>query len=130
MSLHCTYLPPWSVYCIVYHRKNRIRVISFYRRGTKFFLSITNLKHFFNVFIYFTSLNISSNPVLIIRRIELYQYIWYMSHLNRVTYTRRCIDTIRVFIIRRIELYQYIIWYMSLCVGVTHTRCIDTIRFS
>jgi len=29
----------------------------------------------FNVFIYFTSLYVSSNPVLIIRRIKLYQYI-------------------------------------------------------
>jgi len=54
----------------------------------------------------------SSNPVLIIKRIELNQYIiWYMSlcvggclasltgipgsHLHRVTYTRWCIDTIR-----------------------------------
>ena len=35
---------------------------------------------FFNVFIHFTSLHVSSNPVLIIRRIELYQYIlWYIS---------------------------------------------------
>jgi hypothetical protein len=34
----------------------------------------------FNVFIYFTSLHISSNSVLIIRRIELCQYIiWYIS---------------------------------------------------
>ena len=65
---------------------------------------------FFNVFIYFTSLHVSSNPVLIIRRIELYQYIiWYMSlsvgdclvcqsgipgsRLHRVIYTRWCIDT-------------------------------------
>jgi len=32
------------------------------------------------LFIYFTSLHVSSNPVLIIRRIELYQYvIWYRS---------------------------------------------------
>ena len=32
------------------------------------------------LFIYFTSLHVSSNPVLIIRRIELYQYIiWYLS---------------------------------------------------
>jgi len=30
--------------------------------------------------IYFSSLHVSSNPVLIIRRIELYQYIiWYVS---------------------------------------------------
>jgi len=60
---------------------------------------------FFKVFIYFTALHVSSNPVLIIRRIELYQYIiWYLSlcvvdwyaghtgipgsHLHRVTYTR------------------------------------------
>jgi len=49
---------------------------------------ITNLTHFFHVFIYFTSLRVLSNPVLIIRRIELYQYIWYVSHLHRVTYTR------------------------------------------
>ena len=35
---------------------------------------------FFNVFIYFPSLHVSSNPVLFIMRIELYQYIiWYMS---------------------------------------------------
>jgi len=34
----------------------------------------------FNVLIYFTSLYVSSNPVLITRRIELYQYIiWYIS---------------------------------------------------
>ena len=61
------------------------------------------------VFIYFPSVHISSNPVLIIRRTELYQYIWYVSlcvgdcpvcrsgrnfltgipdsHLHRVTYT-------------------------------------------
>jgi hypothetical protein len=33
-----------------------------------------------NVFIYFPSLHVSSNPVLIIRRIEFCQYIiWYMS---------------------------------------------------
>ena len=60
------------------------------------FLSITNLTHFLNVFIYFP-LHVSSNPVLIIRRIELYQYIiWYIpgSHLHRVIYTRWCIDTI------------------------------------
>jgi len=38
------------------------------------------LTHFFNAFIYFPSLHVSSNPVLIIRRTELYQYIiWYMS---------------------------------------------------
>ena len=43
----------------------------------KFFLLITNLTHFSQC-IYFTSLHVSSNPVLIIRRIELYQYIiWY-----------------------------------------------------
>ena len=36
--------------------------------------------HFFNIFIYFPSLDVSSNPVLITRRIELYQYvIWYTS---------------------------------------------------
>ena len=60
------------------------------------------------LFIYFASLHVSSNPVLIIRRIELYQYIiWYISpcvgdclvcrsggtgipgsHLHRVIYTR------------------------------------------
>jgi hypothetical protein len=34
------------------------------------FLLITNLTHFFNVFIYFTSLHVSSNAVLIIRRIN------------------------------------------------------------
>jgi hypothetical protein len=33
-------------------------------------LLITNLTHFFNVFIYFTSLHVSSNPVLITRRIN------------------------------------------------------------
>jgi len=32
------------------------------------------------LFIYFTSLHVSSNPVIIIRRVEMYQYIiWYMS---------------------------------------------------
>jgi len=36
----------------------------------KRFLLITNSTHFFNVFIYFTSLHVSSNPVLIIRRIN------------------------------------------------------------
>jgi len=60
------------------------------------------------LFIYLTSLHVSSNPVLIIRRIELYQYIiWYISlfvgdclvcwslltgipgsHLHRVIHTR------------------------------------------
>jgi len=78
-------------------------------------LLITNLMRFFNLFIYFTSVHVSSNLVLIIRRIELYQYIiWYMSlcvgdclvcrtsgildsHLHRVTYTRWCIDTIRFY---------------------------------
>ena len=64
--------------------------------------------------IYFTSLHVSSNPVLIIRRIEFYQYIiWYISlcvgdclvcrsrgtsipgsHLHRVIHIRWCIDTI------------------------------------
>jgi hypothetical protein len=34
------------------------------------FLLITNLTHLFNVFIYVTSLRVSSNPVLIIRRIN------------------------------------------------------------
>ena len=34
------------------------------------FLLITNLTHFFNVFIYLTSLHVSSNPVLIIMRIN------------------------------------------------------------
>jgi len=69
---------------------------------------------FFNIFVYFPSVHVSSNPVLIIRTIELYQYIiWYISlcvdcltcwslrtgmsgsHLHRVIYTRWCIDTIR-----------------------------------
>jgi len=78
-------------------------------------LLITNFTHFFNVFVYFISLHVSSNPVLIIRRIELNQYIrWYISlcvddclvcrsgrtgipdsHLHRVIYTRWCIDSIR-----------------------------------
>jgi len=34
------------------------------------FVIVTNLTQFFNVFIYFTSLHVSSNPVLIIRRIN------------------------------------------------------------
>jgi len=35
------------------------------------------------LFIYFPSLHVSSNPVLIIRRIELYQYdIWYIRGLE------------------------------------------------
>jgi hypothetical protein len=43
------------------------------------FLLITNLTHCFQC-IYFTSLHVSSNPVLIIRRIKLCQYIiWYIS---------------------------------------------------
>ena len=66
------------------------------------------------LFIYFTSLHVSSNLVLIIRRIELYQYVICHislcagdclvsrslrtglpdSHLHRVIYTRLCIDTI------------------------------------
>ena len=71
---------------------------------------------FFNVSIYFPSLHVSSNPVFIIRKIKLYQYIiWYISlcigdclvcQSGRtwpaylpVTYTewytRWCIDTIR-----------------------------------
>jgi len=61
-----------------------------------------------NVFIYFTSLHVSSKPVPVTRRIELYQYIiWYISlcvgdclvcrsprtgipgsHLHSVIYTR------------------------------------------
>ena len=46
---------------------------------TGFFLLITKLTHFCQC-IYFPSLHVSSNPVLIIRRIELYNYIiWYMS---------------------------------------------------
>jgi hypothetical protein len=46
-------------------------------------LLITILTHFFNVFIYFPSLHVSSNPVLIIRRIELYQHvIWYRQWRN------------------------------------------------
>ena len=64
---------------------------------------------FFNAFIYFPSLHVSSNPMVIIRRIELFQcIIWCISlfvgdlvtgkpgsHLHRVIYTRWCIDTIR-----------------------------------
>jgi hypothetical protein len=39
-----------------------------------------SVTHFSNIFIYFNSLHVSSNPVFIIRRIELYQYIiWYIS---------------------------------------------------
>ena len=54
--------------------------ISVVQNHTISFLLITNLTHLFNVSIYFTSLHVSSNPVLIIRRIELYQYtIWYIS---------------------------------------------------
>jgi len=34
------------------------------------FLLTTNWTHFFRVFVYFTSLHVSSNPVLIIRRIN------------------------------------------------------------
>jgi len=85
------------------------------------FLLVTNLAHSFQciyLFIYFTSLHVSSNPVLNNRGIELYQYInWYISHcvgewlvcrsgrnfltgiparqIHSVTYTRWCIDTIR-----------------------------------
>jgi hypothetical protein len=54
------------------------------------FLLITNLTHFFNVFIYFTSLHVSCNPVLIVRRINC---INTYSHPHRVTYTRWCSDT-------------------------------------
>jgi hypothetical protein len=52
------------------------------QKGIKLFLLITNLTHFFQctLFIYFPSLRVSSNPVLIIRRIEFYHYIiWYKS---------------------------------------------------
>ena len=43
------------------------------------FLVSNQLDTIFHVFIYFPSLYVSSNPVLIIRRIQLYQYIiWYM----------------------------------------------------
>ena len=46
----------------------------------EYFLLITNLTHFF-LCLYFPSLHVSSNSVLIIRRIELYKYIiWYTSH--------------------------------------------------
>jgi hypothetical protein len=66
------------------------------------------------LFIYFSSLHVSSNPVLIIRRIEMCQYIiWYISlcvgdclvcltsipgsHLQTVIYTRWCIDTFQFY---------------------------------
>ena len=89
----------------------------FHLVSLRYILILSPIWHtFFNVFIYFPSLHVSSNQVLIIRRIELYQYIiWYMwlpgmpvrkelssfltgiqgSQLHRVTYTRWCIDTIR-----------------------------------
>ena len=54
---------------------------------------------FFNVFICFPSLHVSSNPVLIIRRIKLCLICRSATcipdgHLHRVIYTRWCIDTI------------------------------------
>jgi hypothetical protein len=83
-------------------------------QGNLLFLSITNLTHFSNIFIYFTSLHVSSNPVLIIRRINYINTSFGIprislcvggrlvcksetsipdGHLHRVTYTRCCIDT-------------------------------------
>jgi hypothetical protein len=77
------------------------------------FLLITNLTHFFKVFIYFTSPHVSSNPVLVIRIINLsiHHLVYCLvcrsggncsplltgipdSHLHRVIYTRWCVDTI------------------------------------
>ena len=83
---------------------------------------MTNLTHSSFLCIYFNSLHDSSNPVLIIRRINCYQYnLWYMSlcigdcfvcrserncsfltctrngHRHRVTYTRWCTGTIDSF---------------------------------
>ena len=71
------------------------------------FLLITYLTHLFSVFIYFTSVHVSSNPVLIIRRINcfntssgIYHSVWVTgigipdSHPHRVINTRWCIDTI------------------------------------
>jgi hypothetical protein len=77
------------------------------------FLLLANVTHFCNVFIYFTSLHVSSNPMLIIRRINCINTSSGMcrcvgdclvclclrtgipdSHLHRVIYTRWCIDTI------------------------------------
>jgi hypothetical protein len=57
----------------------------------------------FNVYIYFTSLHVPSNPVLIIRRINCINTssAWYAvqtgisdSHLHREIHTRWCFDTI------------------------------------
>jgi hypothetical protein len=44
------------------------------------FLLITNLTHFFNMFIYFASLHVSNNPVLIIRRINCINTSYGMYH--------------------------------------------------
>jgi hypothetical protein len=46
------------------------RTLEFFYIITRQFLLITNLTHFFYVFMYFTTLHVSSNPVLIIRRIN------------------------------------------------------------
>ena len=84
------------------------------------FLLITNLKHFFNLFIYFTSLHVSSSKVLIIRRsncinttsgmVSLCKWLLGMSFsrelhfppdqhtkqsLTQPNHTRWCINTIR-----------------------------------
>ena len=84
-----------------------------------FYMYINNqlVAQLFFLYIYFSSLHVSSNPVLNHQGNQLYQYdIWYMSlyvddclvcgsernsfatrildgHLNRVTYTRCRIDT-------------------------------------
>ena len=109
------------------------------------------MTHFSNVFIYFTSLHVSSNPVLIIRRINCINTSSVMYHSahhqeNRIVSIHH-LACITLLIIRRIELYQYIIWHVSLCVRdclvcrsfgtgipgshlhrVIHARwCIDTI---
>jgi hypothetical protein len=86
-KVHCA----WKIPKIVW-RKNRLHdtdpakryhctdcccstmVLQFY------YAADNSWRTFFNVFIYFPSLHVSSNPVFIIRRIEFYQYIiWYMS---------------------------------------------------
>ena len=68
--------------------------ISFRLTKNLHFMLITNLTHFFQC-IYFTCLHVSSNPVLIIRRINFINTPSGIYHSGKKwIVTRRCIDTI------------------------------------
>ena len=55
---------------------------------------MTNLTHSSFLCIYFNSLHVSGNPVLIIRRINCINTTSGICHSLSLTYTRGCIDTI------------------------------------